>query len=193
MDSGFLWRALKMQLSNDKLKLISSDQTFPPLIVDFYKRNRNFLAPYEPMHDDYFYYTGFHELVIAKEIEAEKHGENYRFYIFEKNSDSQIIGIISLANIIKGCFCSCILGYKMDETYLNRGYMTMAIQMVVDFAFKTLSLHRIEANVMPWNKPSLRVLEKNGFDKEGISRKYLKINGRWEDHIRLVLLNEHFQ
>jgi ribosomal-protein-alanine N-acetyltransferase len=68
--------------------------------------------------------------------------------------------------------------------------MTLAIKQTVDFAFNTLSLHRIEANVMPHNIASLKVLEKNNFNKEGLAKKYLKINGKWEDHIHMVLLNE---
>ena len=59
-----------------------------------------------------------------------------------------------------GVFCSAFLSYKLDENYINQGYMTMAIPMLVPYAFDELHLHRIEANVMPRNKASLRVLEK---------------------------------
>jgi [ribosomal protein S5]-alanine N-acetyltransferase len=56
--------------------------------------------------------------------------------------------------------------------------------------FQELGLHRIEANIMPKNKRSLRVVEKLGFYNEGLAYKYLKINGKWEDHIHMVLLND---
>ena len=82
------------------------------------------------------------------------------------------------------------LGYKLDQEYLNQGYMTMAVDMVTAYAFSVLGLHRLEANVMPRNKASLRVLEKNGFLNEGLSKYYLNINGVWEDHIHMVKLNE---
>ena len=67
--------------------------------------------------------------------------------------------------------------------------MTMAVNMISSYAFQTLGLHRLEANVMTGNKASLRVLEKNQFVNEGISRYYLNINGVWEDHIHMVKLN----
>lgn len=55
--------------------------------------------------------------------------------------------------------------------------------------FDDMKLHRIEANIMPKNKQSLKVVEKLGFYDEGLAYKYLKINGKWEDHIHMVLLN----
>lgn len=71
--------------------------------------------------------------------------------------------------------------------------MTEAVEAVVNHAFHELRLHRIEANIMPRNQASLRVVQKLGFQNEGISRKYLQINGKWEDHIHMVLLNEEME
>jgi ribosomal-protein-alanine N-acetyltransferase len=67
--------------------------------------------------------------------------------------------------------------------------MTEAIGRGIDYIFRKEQLHRIEANVMPRNAPSLRVVEKLGFCEEGIAKNYLKIDGKWEDHIHMVLLN----
>ena len=67
--------------------------------------------------------------------------------------------------------------------------MSMAVEMLVRYAFEELKLHRIEANVMPRNAASLRILEKNDFVNEGLSKYYLRINGIWEDHIHMVKLN----
>jgi ribosomal-protein-alanine N-acetyltransferase len=68
--------------------------------------------------------------------------------------------------------------------------MTEAVRLVVRFAFEQLKLHRLEAGVMPHNLGSIRVLEKAGFHKEGIAKKNVKINGRWEDHQILAIINE---
>lgn len=95
----------------------------------------------------------------------------------------------ALNNVVWGAFYSCFLGCKLDVELINRGYMTTAVQAVTEFAFRRLHLHRIEGNIMPKNKPSLRVLEKCGYQNEGLSKSYLKINGRWEDHIHMVKLN----
>lgn len=78
----------------------------------------------------------------------------------------------------------------MDERWVDQGYMTEAVARVARIAFQELRLHRIEANIMPWNKRSLRVAEKCGFVGEGVSRAYLRINGKWEDHVHMVLLND---
>jgi ribosomal-protein-alanine N-acetyltransferase len=71
--------------------------------------------------------------------------------------------------------------------------MTEAVAAVVTQAFTTLGLHRIEANAMPRNAASRRVLARLGFDEEGVSRHYLKIAGVWEDHVRHVLLNREME
>lgn len=126
---------------------------------------------------------------MAREVHDFKAGKSYHFYIKSVEQPQNIIGAIGLNNVVMGAFCSAFLGYKLDENYINQGYMTMAISMIVPYAFDELYLHRIEANVMPRNKASLRVLEKNHFENEGISKYYLNINGIWEDHIHMVRIN----
>ncbi len=80
-------------------------------------------------------------------------------------------------------------GYFLDEKHNGRGFTTEAVQLIVDYAFAELQLHRIEAGVMPHHSGSMRVLEKAGFHKEGLARKNVKINGRWEDHQVLAIIN----
>lgn len=125
----------------------------------------------------------------AESLEAENKTA-FRFYLSARENTETIIGSIGVSQIVRGCFLSCYLGYKLDRGYLNRGYMTQAVRAVTEFAFADLGLHRIEGNVMPRNEASQRVLIKCGFQEEGLSRKYLRINGRWEDHIHMVILNE---
>lgn len=91
---------------------------------------------------------------------------------------------------MRGAFQSCFLGYKLDGALCGRGYMTQAVEACTRFAFGPAALHRVEANVMPRNTASLRVLKKCGYRPEGLARRYLRINGAWEDHIHMVRLNE---
>ena len=77
----------------------------------------------------------------------------------------------------------------MDGAEINSGMMTDALKRAIRFAFEDMKLHRIEANIMPHNTRSISVVEKLGFVNEGLSRKYLKIAGKWEDHLHYVLLN----
>lgn len=78
---------------------------------------------------------------------------------------------------------------SLDQEHNGKGYTTEAVNLVVNYAFEILNLHRIEAGVMPDNLGSMRVLEKAGFHKEGIAIKNVEINGRWEDHQILAILN----
>jgi len=105
---------------------------------------------------------------------------------FELN---KVIGVLSFSSIVKGPFLSCFVGYSIDNRFQNKGYMTQALKAGIDFMFKTVGLHRIEANIMPRNISSLRVVEKLGFQNEGLSPEYLQIDGKWEDHVHMVLIN----
>lgn len=178
-------------LKTGDLILRSSDINFAKGLLDYYQRNQSFLERFEPKRDDSFYTFESQYIQLKKEIEDADKRTTFRFYAFHKNDDKKIIACIGLSNIVWGNFMSCFLGYKMDKQYVNNGYMTQLVYVIVNFAFAELHLHRIEANVMPRNKASLRVLEKCGFVNEGRSRKYLQINGIWEDHVHMVRINEH--
>nr|WP_281170156.1 GNAT family N-acetyltransferase [Paenibacillus pinihumi] len=110
--------------------------------------------------------------------------------MYKQEEPGRIIGMIALSNIVRGPFQSCYLGYRLDQGEVNQGFMTESLARVIRYAFDELRLHRIEANIMPRNSASLKMVEKLGFSSEGLARKYLKINGIWEDHIHMVLLNE---
>ena len=74
------------------------------------------------------------------------------------------------------------LGYWMGLPYVRHGYMTAAVRAIIPFAFGTLRLHRLEAACLPHNEPSRRLLNRAGFQEEGLAQAYLKINGDWRDH-----------
>ena len=117
-------------------------------------------------------------------------GQGLRLHLFQRGDLAQIVGDLGFNNIVRGSFQSCHLGYKIDIGAANQGYITEALRRAIAYAFDELKLHRIEANVMPHNARSRRVVAKLGFAEEGMARKYLKINGAWEDHIHYVMLND---
>ncbi len=178
------------QLETPDLFLRPADPRFAEMLLCYYQRNQAFLEPFEPRQDAAFYTLAYQKALLVQDAAAAQQGSGFRFYLFPREDGQTIIGTIGLSNLVRGCFLSCFLGYKLDGGFVNRGYMTQAIRAVTQFAFDTLRLHRVEANVMPRNLPSLRALEKCGFQAEGLSRQYLKINGVWEDHIHMVLLND---
>jgi len=129
------------------------------------------------------------ELLESEQAEMDA-GRMLRFWIFKKDEPNRTIGSISFGSIVRGCFMSCFLGYRLDERETGKGYMTEAVRKGVEVMFGEYGLHRIEANIIPRNTVSLRVVEKAGFSPEGIARSYLKIHGVWEDHVHMVLLND---
>lgn len=161
-------------------------------LAGYLRRNRSFLQEWEPERDESY----FAEEVVLGRILLEQDsmlaGRSLNLYLFRKD-DGTLIGNVNLSNIVYGAFLSCFAGYKLDFEEAGRGYMTEAFGRITAIAFGELGLHRIEANIMPRNRASIRVAEKLGFVNEGRSRKYLRINGVWEDHDHYVLLNEDLE
>jgi len=107
--------------------------------------------------------------------------------------DGAIVGGINFNEIVRGSFQSAYLGYQIGAPFARRGYMTEAIRLALTFAFRQLRLHRVEANIQPGNQASLALVRQAGFRREGLSRRYLKIGGRWRDHERWALLAEDWR
>lgn len=98
-----------------------------------------------------------------------------------------LVGQITLGGIAYGALRSAHIGYWIDERYAGRGIVPEAVNMVVNYAFNQLRLHRIEINFRPENEPSRRVAEKCGFVFEGERKSFLYIDGGWRDHLSYVL------
>lgn len=154
-------------------------------VLEYYKRNHNFLKEWEPKRPSDFYTLKYQKRYLSYEYNMFKDNKLVRFWIFKKDNN-KLIGNICLSNIIMGNFKSCFMGYKLDKDEINKGYMTEAIKEVVQIMFDDFGLHRIEVNVVPRNERSLRVMKKLNFEQEGYSKRYLEINGRWEDHVHFA-------
>ena len=180
-----------IELHTDRLVLRTLDTSFAERLLEFATRNRAFLDEWNPLVDETFYTHEFQEQRLMLERQLLIQDRSVRLWLFKRDDHNfeRIIGDLAFSNIVRGAFQSCHLGYKMDVAEINHGYITEALERAIRFAFDDMQLHRIEANVMPKNARSIRVVEKLGFVNEGLSRKYLKIAGVWEDHIHYVLLN----
>jgi len=110
-----------------------------------------------------------------------------------RRTDGAILGSISLSQIYRGWFQNAYLGYQIGAEFARQGYTTEAIALMLRYAFAELKLHRLEANIQPGNVASLALVKRAGFVKEGYSRKYLKICGRWRDHERWAILAEDWR
>lgn len=143
--------------------------------------SREHLVPWEPVwpRDDLSRSAYRRRLRHYTREARDDHG--YAFFVFEAATD-RLTGGISLSNIRRGVTQSATLGYWMGAPYARRGAMSNAVRCLIPFVFEDLRLHRLEAATQPTNAASRRVLEKNGFQREGYARRYLKINGSWQDH-----------
>lgn len=116
----------------------------------------------------------------------------FTFFIYEKET-GRLVGGLTLGHIRHGVSQSAQIGYWMGERHAGKGLMQDAIAAVLDFAFGSLRLHRIEAACIPDNARSMRVLEKAGFTREGLLRAYLRIDGQWRDHYLYGLIADDHQ
>ncbi|MCL1905834.1 MAG: GNAT family N-acetyltransferase [Clostridiales bacterium] len=173
-----------------RLWLILSHPGLTGPVTEYFCRNRQFLLETEPTHTEDFFTARYQEAELRAATEEAQKLSGLRFWLTKKETPERMIGMTALNNIIWGPFRSCFLSYRLDKDEINRGYMTEAVEKCMEIAFKELKLHRLEANIMPRNKPSRRVMEKLGFHYEGLARRYLHINGKWEDHMHMVKLNE---
>lgn len=156
-------------------------------MLDLMQRNRELFEGVTPLRNETFYTREAHEKAIATYVKEREEDKRYAFGIFLKDTQ-QLIGDISLFDVKRGPQQKCILGYSMDQAHNGKGYMTEAIQLILNFAFKEAGFQRVEAGVMPRNLGSIRVLEKAGFQREGLARKLLEINGVREDHVMFAML-----
>jgi [ribosomal protein S5]-alanine N-acetyltransferase len=116
--------------------------------------------------------------------------ENFFRFLICRREDKTIVGMISLFHIVRRSLQSACVGYVIAAPHTRQGHGTEALLLVLDFAFKKLKLHRVEANIHPDNVASIALARRAGFQLEGCSRRYLKVRGQWRDHERWAILKE---
>ncbi|WP_028399318.1 GNAT family N-acetyltransferase [Ectobacillus panaciterrae] len=179
-----------MKLDGKEIYIRFTEEADAEDVLRLQNNNRNFFQLYSPKKEESFYTLETQLKSIQEAIEKRKNDQFYSFAMFHK-ATNELIGLVTFMDILRGALQSCFIGYFLDQKHNGKGYMTEAVKLVVQYGFEHLSLHRIEAGVMPHNIGSIRVLEKAGFEKEGIARKNVKINGKWEDHQVLAIINEN--
>lgn len=179
-----------LQLQTPRLLLESGDAVTAEAVLDYFLRNKEFLTEWEVLRQPQFYTLEVQKQMLAEDKAIMERGQLVKLWLCKTEEPDRVIGSVAISNIVRGVFLSCHLGYRLDEAEQGKGYMTEAVRELVAYAFQKLGLHRIEANIMPRNTASLKVTEKLGFYHEGLAKRYLRINGKWEDHIHMVLLND---
>jgi [ribosomal protein S5]-alanine N-acetyltransferase len=132
-------------------------------------------------------FEGFDTLVRRAEVPTE------RVHLICRVDDGAIVGVANLGQIVLGGFRSAYLGYFGFRPFDGNGYVTEGVRLVLREAFGEIGLHRVEANIQPGNERSIALVERLGFRREGYSPRYLKIGGRWRDHVRYAITVEEFR
>ena len=149
--------------------------------------NRANFAPWEPLRDPDFYTVDGQRAVISSQLDRYEFGLTLPHVILDEHGG--MTGRITLDGITRGAFQSCTIGYWVALENNGRGLATAAVTRMMQIAFDDLGLHRIEAGTLVDNFRSQRVLAKNGFIQYGRAPQFLKIAGRWQDHMLFQRLN----
>lgn len=158
-------------------------------VIDFYLRNHDHFAPWEEAHPAEYYTVDYQRKMLAFEMREFLRSHFVRYYLFTKESET-LIGTISFRDITPSSDFSCRIGYRLDKPFTGQGLMTEAFRFMIPKIFFHYQLHRMEADVLPENTASLRLLKRLGFTEEGISRGLYRINGVYRDHLRYSLLSD---
>ena len=116
--------------------------------------------------------------------------EDHAGYVICRRDSDAIVGVVNVNNIVKGSFLSASIGYYAARAHAGQGFMREGLLQVEEHLFGQLGLHRIEANIQPGNTASIALVRSCGFEREGLSRQFLYINGAWRDHERWAAVDQ---
>jgi len=160
-----------------------------PAWAEVREESRAFLTPWEPTWPmDDLTRAAFRRR-IRRYVQDIREDNAYPFFVF-RSDDNAFLGGVTLSNVRRGVTQSTSVGYWIGKNYAKQGYMSAAVSAIVPFVFDQLRLHRLEAACLPSNAASIRLLEKVGFTREGFARRYLRINGVWQDHFLYAMLSD---
>jgi [ribosomal protein S5]-alanine N-acetyltransferase len=158
-------------------------------VPTYLRRNWDRFAPVMPTPPERFFEATWWARRLEQNRAAFEAGTAVHLLLLEGDEHGRIAGDISYTNIVRGAFQACHLGFKVDRNDEGTGVMTKALQAANRYVFDELNLHRIMANHLPANTRSARLLARLGFVVEGHARDYLRIDGRWQDHVLTSLTN----
>jgi len=158
-------------------------------LLRYREHNREHLAPWEPLRDEAYYTLDHCVQTLAESREAVRLDRAYPFFAMDL-SGQEILACFTFANVVRGAFQACHLGYSVALRRQGQGLMQEVLETALPWAFHKLDMHRVMANYMPRNERSGRLLERLGFEREGYAKGYLQIAGVWEDHVLTSRIRE---
>jgi len=172
----------------DRVMLRTPQMSDYPAWAELRTASRDFLTPWEPLWaSDELSRASFRRRVRHYQRDL-REDVGYALFIFALKSGA-LVGGLTLCNVRRGVTQACTLGYWVGGPHAHQGYVTASVRAVIPFVFDSLELHRLEAACLPMNAASVKLLERTGFTREGMARRYLRINGVWQDHLLYALLD----
>lgn len=157
-------------------------------ILGYRLENREHLRPWEPARDDAYFTLGATENQLDA-MQRHMEAETAKHWIVESRADAKMLGECNFTNIVRGSFQACHLGFSIAREFEGLGLMHEALQTAISDIFVNPGLHRVMANFQPSNSRSEKLLKRLGFRHEGLALEYLKINGKWRDHVLTSKIN----
>ncbi len=132
--------------------------------------------------------TGFNHFKEMNDKGMETHRLSLFFFLLINKQTNLPIGECGFHTWNKSHSRAELFYNLFNDSDKQKGYMTEALQEVLNFGFTELNLHRIQALVADWNIPSIKLLLHFGFTKEGTMREDYVVNGKNEDSVCYSLL-----
>jgi ribosomal-protein-alanine N-acetyltransferase len=152
-----------------------------PALAELTRANREFLAPTSPLRPEEHFTDEGQERAALERLQAAENGTALPLVIVDRVGD--LVGTLNINSIIRGAFQSASIGYWVSKDRNGQGVASAAVAAAKRIAADRLGLHRLQAETLVDNEVSQRVLLKNGFIQYGHAAEYLKIAGRWQDHL----------
>lgn len=159
-------------------------------VREFFLANEAHFGPWEPKREADHHSLEKWRSRIEECARGQEEGTG-AFFISVDEQSGQVVAMCNINNVIREAFQGCYMGFGVSKTHEGTGCMYELCLATIEHAFKTMKLHRIMANHMPANERSAKLLKRLGFEKEGYGKRYLKINGKWEDHVMTALINPY--
>lgn len=155
-----------------------------PRLLAYAIENEQHLARWEPPRPEAYFTEGFWHRRLEMNHDEHAADQSLRLAILRRDRpEGPLVGHLNFNTIVRGAFQACTLGYSLDHRMEGQGFLSEALAVTIPFVFRDLGLHRIQANYVPTNERSARVLRRAGFVVEGYARDYLYVGGAWRDHV----------
>ncbi|MGE0764998.1 MAG: GNAT family N-acetyltransferase [Hyphomicrobiaceae bacterium] len=174
-------------LRNGRVLLVEPDIRHYEMWSLLRESSRQHLEPFEPAWSPDELSRGAFRRRLRRYRLDRRRGTGAAFLI-QRAADNTLLGGVTLTNIRRGVTQSASVGYWIGLPFIRQGYASEALEGVLRYAFEQLELNRVEAACMPRNRASIGVLERAAFRHEGLARRYLMINGTFEDHLLFARL-----